>query len=48
MSYSKGELMKKLGMIRGVDSALPLQFINMLVERNFNRDEVTSHFVMDY
>ena len=46
--WSKGDLMKKLDMVRNVDTAIPIHFVKQLIELGFDRCEVTSHFVMDY
>ena len=48
MCCSKGDLMKMLGMTTGVDSALPIQFVEKLKKLGFERYDVLSQFVMDY
>ena len=47
-TYSKGEVMRKLDMTTGVDSALPIQFVRKLKEMEFDPMDIVQHFVMDY
>ena len=47
MKLSKGDIMKKLGMDTGVDSALPAGFVSHLDVKH-NIHDIVFHFVMDY